>query len=92
MACQPARHGCTKLVFIDETRTKTNMTRLRGRAPKGQRLVAYVPHGHRKTSTFVGALRTSGLTAPVVIDGAMDGETFVAYIRRFLVRTIIGLK
>ena len=77
-----------RLVFIDETWTKTNMARTRGRAPKGQRLVAYVPHGHWKTSTFVGALRCTGLTAPLVIDGAMNGETFVAYVEQFLVPTL----
>jgi hypothetical protein len=49
------------------------MTRLRGRAPRGQRLVAAIPHGHWKTSTFVAALRTSGLTAPLIVDGATEG-------------------
>jgi hypothetical protein len=56
------------------------MTRLRGRAPRGQRLVAPVPYGHWKTSTFVAGLRTSGLTAPLVLDGAMNGEAFLAYV------------
>ena len=50
------------------------MTRLYGRAPRGQRLVARVPHGHRKTLTLVAALRADGVTAPYVIDGAMDGR------------------
>jgi transposase len=76
------------LVFIDETWTKTNMTRLRGRSPRGQRLVAFVPHGHWKTSTFVAALRCDGLTAPLVIDGAMDGVTFLAYVKQFLAPTL----
>jgi len=78
----------TRLVFIDETWTTTNMTRLRGRAPSGVRLVAAVPHGHWKTTTFVAALRADGLTAPLVVDGAINGETFEAYVRQFVVRTL----
>ena len=66
------------LVFIDETWAKTNMTRTRGRALRGERLVDYVPHGHWKTSTFVGALRRSGLTAPMVVDGPINGVIFMA--------------
>lgn len=64
------------------------MTRLRGRSPRGRRLVAAVPHGHWKTSTFVAGLRCDGLTAPLVIDGAMNGETFLAYITQFLAPTL----
>ena len=77
-----------RLVFIDETWATTNMTRLRGRCPRGERLVAAVPHGHWKTSTFVAALRTTGLTAPLVLDGAMNGEAFRAYIEQSLVPTL----
>jgi transposase len=77
-----------KLVFIDETGTATNMTRLRGRSPEGQRLVDKTPHGHRKTTTFVAALRNDRITAPLVIDGAMNGETFVAYVQQFLAPTL----
>jgi transposase len=77
-----------KLVFIDETGTATNMTRLRGRSAEGQRLVDKTPHGHRKTTTFVAALRNDRITAPLVIDGAMNGETFVAYVQRFLAPTL----
>ena len=55
-----------RLVFIDETCTNTAMVRLRGRAPRGERLVGYAPHGHWKTITFVGGLRQRGMTAPVV--------------------------
>jgi transposase len=72
-------------VFIDETWATTNMARRYGRAPKGKRLVCAVPHGHWKTSTFVAALRCDAITAPCVIDGAMDGETFLAYVEQFLV-------
>ena len=75
-----------RLVFLDETSVKTNMTRLRGRSPRGHRLVAAVPHGHWKTSTFVAGLRCDGLTAPLVIDGAMNGEVFLAYIEQILAR------
>ena len=76
------------LVFIDETWATTNMTRRYGRAPRGQRLVAAVPHGHWKTSTFVAGLRTSGLTAPLVIDGAMNGDIFRAYVEQVLAPTL----
>lgn len=61
------------------------MARRYGRAPKGKRLVCAVPHGHWKTSTFLAALRCDAITAPCVIDGAMDGETFLAYVEQFLV-------
>ena len=64
---------------LDETWATTNLTRPRGRSPRGQRLVCPVPHGHRKTTTFVAALRTSGTVAPMVIDGAMTGDLFAAY-------------
>ena len=69
-----------RLVFIDETGAKTNMARLRGRAPKGQRLPAAIPWGHWQTTTFVAGLRTTGLTTPMVIEGAMDGDAFKAYV------------
>ncbi len=77
-----------RLVFIDETWAKTNFTRLRGRCPRGKRLVAKVPHGHWKTTTFVAALRSTGLTAPTVIDGAIDGALFRAYVQQQLVPTL----
>lgn len=64
------------------------MTRSHGRAPRGQRLVARVPHGHWKTSTFVAALRYDGITAPCVLDGAMNGEFFRAYVEQFLAPTL----
>lgn len=77
-----------RLVFLDETWAKTNMTRPRGRSLKGTRLVAKVPHGHWKTTTFLAALRTSGLTAPLVIDGAVNGDIFLAYVQQQLVPTL----
>jgi transposase len=77
-----------KLVFIDETWASTNMARRYGRSPRGQRLVCPVPHGHWKTTTFVAALRADGLTAPMVIDGAMTGDLFVAYVEQVLVPTL----
>jgi transposase len=67
---------------------KTNMTRRYGRAKCGHRLVAAVPHGHWKTTTFVGALRCDGLTAPFVIDGAINGDLFLAYVEQVLVPTL----
>jgi len=78
----------SKLVFIDETAVKTSMTRRYGRAKCGHRLVAAVPHGHWKTTTFVGALRCDGLSAPLVIDGALNGELFLAYVEQILVPTL----
>jgi transposase len=64
------------------------MTRRYGRAPRGQRLVAAVPHGHWKTTTFIGALTAHGLTAPAVIDGAVNGEIFLAYVEQVLAPTL----
>jgi transposase len=64
------------------------MTRLRGRSPCGERCVASAPHGHWKTTTFIGALRNTGLTAPMVIDGSMNGALFLAYVRDVLCPTL----
>ena len=66
------------LVFVDETWAKTNMARCYGRAPRGRRLVAAVPHGHWKTSTFLAGLRRDGITAPCVLDGPINGRSFRA--------------
>ena len=77
-----------RLVFIDETGAKTNMARLRGRSLKGLRLNAAIPWGHWKTTTFVAGLRTTGLTAPMVLDGAMNGAAFKAYVEQVLVPTL----
>jgi transposase len=72
------------LVFVDETWATTAMTRRYGRAPVGERLVCPVPCGHWKTTTFVAALRAGGLTAPMVVDGAVNGDLFVAYAEQVL--------
>jgi len=73
-----------KLVFIDESGASTKMARLRGRALKGERCHAAVPHGHWKTTTFTAGLRQDRLVAPFVIDGPMDGVAFLAYVGRVL--------
>jgi transposase len=75
-------------VFIDETWAKTNMTRTHGRCAKGQRLVGKVPHGWRRTLTFVAALRCDGISAPCVIDAPIDAESFLAWVEQFLVPTL----
>ena len=77
-----------RLVFIDETCAATNMARRYGRCPRGQRLVASVPWGHWKTTTFVAALRVDQVTAPCVFDGPMDGDSFRAYIEQCVVPTL----
>jgi transposase len=77
-----------KLVFVDETGTATNMARLRGRCRRGMRLVAYVPHGHWKTTTLVAALRSDAVTAPFVVDAPMNGEIFLAYLEQCLAPTL----
>jgi transposase len=87
-ALQP-RLDPDKLVFIDETWVKTNMAPLRGWGPKGERIKAYAPHGRWQTLTFLGALRTSGLTAPCVFDGPINGEAFRAWVEQVLVPTLI---
>ncbi len=78
----------TKLVFLDETGVGTNMARTRGRAPKGERCVASVPHGHWNTTTFIAGLRHREIVAPMVLDGSMDGAIFLAYVRQFLCPTL----
>ena len=77
-----------RLVFIDETGATTKMARLRGRAKRGQRCRAPVPHGHWKTTTFTGALRLAGMTAPMVLDGPMNADAFRAYVRHVLAPTL----
>ena len=75
-------------MFIDESGVNTKMTRLYGRAPLGRRLHAAAPFGHWKTMTFVAALRLTGLTAPWVLDGAMDGDAFRTYTKQILAPTL----
>ena len=75
-------------MFIDETGASTKMARLRGRAKRGQRCRAAIPHGHWKTTTFTGALRLHAMTAPMVLDGPMNGDAFLAYVRQVLAPTL----
>ena len=77
-----------RLVFIDETAVTTNMVRLNGWSPRGERLLADVPMGHWETVTFIAGLRQTGIVAPMVIKGAMNGEAFLAYIDQCLVPTL----
>lgn len=74
-----------RLVFIDETWAKTNMTRRHGRCRCGTRLVARVPYGHWRTLTFLAALRCDRIEAPCVIDGPINGRSFLAYVEQMLV-------
>lgn len=77
-----------RLVFLDETGASTKMARTRGRSKRGTRLHASVPHGHWKTTTFLAGLRHDGITAPLVLDGPMNGAIFLAYIEQFLAPTL----
>ena len=78
----------TKLVFLDETATKTNMIRACGRSERGTRLIDRTPHGNWKTSSFIAGLRANGMVAPCVFDGAITGEMFLSYIEQALVPTL----
>lgn len=77
-----------RLVFIDETWAKTNMTRTQGRSLRGERLVAKVPHGRWRTLTFIAALRHDRITAPIVFDQPINAETFTAYVEQALAPTL----
>ncbi len=77
-----------RLVFIDETGANTKMIRRYGWGPKSARVVSDVPFGHWATTTFVGALRTTGMTAPLVVDGPMNGDVFLAYVEQQLLKTL----
>lgn len=77
-----------RLVFIDETWAKTNMTRLRGWAPRGRKLLAKLPQGRWRTLTLLAALRCDRIDAPCVIDGPINGESFLAYVEQVLVPTL----
>jgi hypothetical protein len=74
-----------KLVFLDESGAKTNMTRTRGRAPRGVRVIDKVPHGHWATTTMISAIRTTGPCAAAVVTGATDSDVFLAYVQHVLV-------
>ena len=77
-----------RLVFIDETAVSTNLVRLHGRAPRGERVIGSVPLGTWETITFVAALRYHEMIAPMVVEGAMTGEMFLAYVEQCLVPTL----
>ena len=77
-------------MFIDETWTTTNMTRSHGRCARGERLRMGLPHGHRKTTTLVAGLRMSGMVVPMVLDGAINGDWFEAYVAQVLARPNCG--
>lgn len=77
-----------KLIFLDESGAKTNMTRLRGRALRGERVHAKSPHGHWKTTTMLCAMRIDGSTSCMAVDGATDTEVFRAYVDRVLCPTL----
>ncbi len=86
---QPAMHkNPGRLIFIDETSIKTNMTPTRGRSKKGERLQADAPFGKWNTQTFIAGLRCDAITAPFVVDGAMDGDKFDTYVRTQLAPTL----
>jgi transposase len=78
----------TRLVFIDETWAKTNMTRTHGRSRRGARLVAHAPQGRWRTLTFLAALRCDRIDAPCVIDGPINGQSFLAYVEQIPVPTM----
>ena len=77
-----------RLVFVDETSVKTNMTPLRGRSLRGERLLADAPFGKWRTQTFIAGLRQDGLVAPWTVEGAMDGAAFDTYVRTQLAPTL----
>jgi transposase len=81
---QPQRDA-ERLIFIDETWTKTNMTRLRGRALRGERLIDTSPHGHWQTTTLIAALGLEGIRCSTVVDGAVNGDIFEAFVEHVLV-------
>lgn len=77
-----------RLVFIDETWAKTNMTPIRGWSPRGSKLIAKAPFGKWKTLTFLAALRSDRIDAPCVLNGPINGRSFTAYVEQFLVPTL----
>jgi transposase len=79
-----------RLVFIDESGAKTNLTRTRGRSPRGKRLKGFAPLGHWHTTTMISAIDLAGVRASMVLDGATDTEAFCVYIEQVLVPTLRG--
>jgi transposase len=77
-----------RLVFLDETWAKTNMTRVYGRSHQGERLSATAPYGRWQTTTFLGAMRATGFIAPLCVEGAINGEIFAAWVEQHLVREL----
>ena len=77
-----------RIVFIDETWAKTNMTRVRGRCPLGERLIAKVPHGHWKTTTLIAALDHRGIRCSTTVDGAVNRDVFEAFVEQVLRATL----
>ena len=77
-----------RLVFLDETGAATNMVRRYGWSPRGERLITATPHGHWHTTTFVAGLRSTGLIAPLVLDGPMNGQAFLFYVEQVLTPTL----
>ena len=77
-----------QLVFVDESGANTRMTRLRGRALGGQRLLARIPHGHDPTSTLISGIRLQGPCAPWLFEGPLNGEMFWAWVRQGLAPTL----
>ncbi len=76
------------MIFLDETWTKTNMTRPRGRSRRGARLIGSAPYGHWKTTTFLAGLRHDRIVAPLVLDGAINGRAFLGWVEQFLAPTL----
>lgn len=77
-----------RVVFLDETWAKTNLTRRYGRSPRGARLVARVPYGRWETTTFLGAMRSTGFVAPLCVEGAINGRLFLAWVEQHLVKSL----
>lgn len=77
-----------RIVFIDETCAKTNMTRTYGRSPRGSRLRAKVPSARWEKTTFLGAMRSTGFVAPLCIEGAVNGDLFSGWVEQHLAPTL----
>lgn len=77
-----------QVIFLDETWAKANMTRTHGRCPEGARLIEKVPHGRWSTTTFLGAMRSTGFIAPLCVEGAINGAVFKAWVKQHLVREL----